>query len=136
MTRINLQIYVSPGQAEISFALKQTDETYERFTAVIDTGAEVSLFPIKFLEGTEYRLSEKGKVKIGQAGIAQQKFDATEAFVTIILEDADGNRTQPFEVLAWFAPTRLALVGFQDILDHAVLHIDMPQRTGWLEIDA
>ncbi|MDQ7025941.1 MAG: hypothetical protein Q9P44_10320 [Anaerolineae bacterium] len=135
MTRINLQIYIHPGQAEISYALQQKDGTSERFTAVIDTGAEVSVFPMRFLEGTNYRLSEKGKVKIAQAGIAGQDFEAIEAYVTIILEDASGNRTKPFEILAWFAQTRLALIGFQDILDRAVLHIDMPKRNGWLEID-
>ena len=136
MTRITLQIYINPGQAEISYAMQQKDGSFNRFTAVIDTGAEVSVFPIKFLERADYRLSEKGKVEIEQAGIAQQGFEAIEAFVTIILEDANGNRTKPFEILAWFAPTRLAIIGFQDILERAVLHIDMPQRIGWLEIDA
>jgi hypothetical protein len=73
-------------------------------------------------------------VTITQAGIAQQDFEATEAFVTIYLEDAAGNQTPSFEILAWFTATRQTLIGFQDILDRAVLHIDMPQRDGWLEI--
>jgi hypothetical protein len=101
----------------------------------VDTGAEIALFPDELLEVVQYRLSEREKVQIGQAGIAQQDFEATEAYVTVILEDDKGSITSAFEILAWFAPTKQPLIGFQDILDRAVLHIDMPQRNGWLEID-
>jgi hypothetical protein len=135
MTRIQLKLYVAPGQADVTCNVKLNDGTYERLNATIDTGAEVSLFPIRLLETIEYRLSDKSKVTVAQAGIAQQDFEATEAFITIFLEDASGSQTKPFEILAWFTVTRRTLIGFQDVLDRAVLHIDMPQRTGWLEID-
>jgi hypothetical protein len=134
MARIQLTMYLAPGQAEVTCNLKSKDTTYERITATIDTGAEVSLLPLRLLDILEHRLSEAGKVTITQAGMAQRDFDAIEAYITIFLEDAAGNQTEPFEVLAWFTVTRQALIGFQDILDRAVLHIDMLQRTGCLEI--
>jgi hypothetical protein len=37
--------------------------------------------------------------------------------------------------LAWFTDTDARLIGFQDVLDQAILHIDMLQRDGWLDID-
>lgn len=55
--------------------------------------------------------------------------------MTITLEDEVGNLTPPFEILAWFADTDTRLIGFKDVLDRAVLHIDMLQRSGWLEVD-
>jgi hypothetical protein len=135
MTRIQLTMYIAPGQAEITCNLKLKDATYERITAAIDTGAEVSLLPLRLLDSLEYRLSEEGKVTITQAGMAQRDFDAIEAYITIFFEDTVGNQTEPFEILAWFTVTRQALLGFEDVLERAVLHIDMPQRDGWLEID-
>jgi hypothetical protein len=106
----------------------------EKLSAIVDTGAAVSLFPKDLLDIVAYRLTQQGTVTINQAGIAAQSFQAFEAYVTISLEDAQGNLTLPFEILAWFGETEIALIGFQDILDRAVLHIDMPQRDGWLEI--
>jgi hypothetical protein len=136
MTRLQLTLYIAPGQAEITCNLKRKDATYERITAAIDTGAEVSLLPLRLLGSLEHRLSEEGKVTITQAGMAQRDFEASEAYVTIFFDDSAGNQTEPFEILAWFTVTRQALIGFEGILDRSVLHIDMPQRTGWLEIDA
>lgn len=43
MIRIQLRVYVSPGEAEVTFNVKLKDQSYERVTATIDTGAEVSL---------------------------------------------------------------------------------------------
>jgi hypothetical protein len=51
------------------------------------------------------------------------------------LEDETGARTPDFEARVWFAETNTALIGFADILDRAILHVDMPRRHGWLEID-
>jgi hypothetical protein len=135
-TRLQLRIYVSPGEAQLFCNLLRKDGIQEKITVTVDTGAEVSLLPDELLDVVQYRLSERERVQIGQAGIARQDFDATEAYITVRLEDDKGNITPTFEVLAWFAPTKQPLIGFEDVLDRAVLHIDMPQRTGWLEIES
>jgi len=136
MTRIQLQIYLAPEQVDIFCRLKFKDGTFERLSAAVDTGAEVSLFPLNFLDGVDYRLSERGQIIVDQAGIANQAFNAVETYVTVVFEDASGNITQPFEISAWFADTNQPLIGFSGVLDRAILHIDMLQREGWLEINA
>ncbi len=136
MQRFDLRLYLDPSEAEIFLKVLRKDGTYERLTAAIDTGAAVSLLPNDLLELIVYRPSHGATVVIDQAGIAKQAFQAFEAYVTIILEDHLGQVSQPFEIRAWFADTSYVLVGFSDLLDRAVIHIDMPQRSGWLEIDA
>jgi hypothetical protein len=135
MTRIQLRVYVDPGQAEVICTLRLKDQNYERLTAVLDTGASVSLFPDDLLDRIEYRTDQNATITIEQAGIARQSFQAIEGLITIILEDQFGNTTQPFETPVWFAKTRTPLIGFAGILDRSILYIDMPQRAGWLEID-
>ena len=135
MPRIQLQLYSEPGQIDIFCKLRASDDTYERLTAIVDTGAAISLFPLWLLSSIDYEITFAEKIRIDQAGIAEQSFEALEAIVTIVLEDAAGNLTQPFNVPAWFADTDQPLIGFTGILDRSVLHIDMPQQIGWLEID-
>ena len=137
MTRINLRLYVNPGEAEVTFSLQLQDQTYERVTGTVDTGAEVSLLPNYLLHKIGIASDEQlDSFIIDQAGIANQSFSATPASVNLFLEDSHGNRTGVFEVPVWFADTEIALIGFAGILDRSILHIDMPQRIGWLEIDA
>lgn len=66
-------------------------------------------------------------------GIAVQAFEATEGYVTIFLEDVAGARTAEFEARVWFTDTIRFLIGFSDILDQAVLYLDMPRLTGYLD---
>ncbi len=137
MPRIQLRMYIEPGQAEVICNILRKDQHYDRFTAVIDTGAEVSLLPIELLDQIVSRSGERGRFTVEQAGIARQTFEAVEAYVTLFFEDAIGRSTRPFEVRAWFSQTNVPLIGFADVLDRAILHIDMlDQRRGWLEIDA
>lgn len=133
MPRLQLRIYINPSEAQIFCNLLRKDGNFEKITATVDTGAAVSFFPSQLLEILAYRTTERGKLEIEQAGIAKHSFQATEAYVTISLEDAQGNVTEPFEILAWFADTTTPLLGFEDVLDSAILHIDMPQRAGWIE---
>jgi hypothetical protein len=136
MPCLQLRVYVDPGSAEIFVHLKRKDGGYHTIAAIIDTGAEVSLFPRNLLNAVGFRLIEHGIITVEQAGIAQQAFNATEATVTLFLEDEKGVVTEDFEVQVWFADTEEVLVGFKNILDRAILHIDMHDtRSGWLEID-
>lgn len=135
MARIQLRLYVDPGEAEVFLQIKQRDGGYTYLTAIIDTGAAVSLFPIRLLPNFDHRLSGSGVVTIDQAGITQQSFQATEAFISIFLEDMQGNQTGEFEIRAWFAETDFILLGFDGILDRAILYLDMlDQREGWIEM--
>lgn len=137
MPRIHLRIYVDPGEAEITFNIQLHDQSYERVTGTVDTGAEVSLLPNYLLTRIGTIVDDEHETFIvDQAGIANQAFSAVRATVTLFLEDQYGNRTRAFEVPVWFADTEIALIGFKGILDRAVLHLDMPKREGWLEIDA
>ena len=136
MTRLLLRIYVNPGEAHIFSNLLRKDGSQETTAATIDTGAAISLFPAELLELVAYRPIGDEKIIIDQAGIANQSFEAVEAFVTISLEDEFGHLTQPFEIPAWLADSAIPLLGFAGVLDRAILHIDMPQQVGWIEIDA
>jgi hypothetical protein len=136
MTRIQLRIYVSPREAEIIFNVRLKDGSYEKSAATVDTGAAVSLFPRYFLDKIEHRLTEKrGVFMVEQAGIANQSFEAVEASMTLFFEDGDGHQTEPFEIPVWFADSDLALIEFAGVLDRSVLHIDMLQLQGWLEVN-
>ena len=57
-----------------------------------------------------------------------------EAYITVFLEDMSGNRTDNFEVRVWFAATREALLGFDGVMEHGVLHLNMPDLTGYLDL--
>lgn len=135
MTRIQLQIYTDPGGAEVYVNLRRKQGDHERVVAFVDTGAETSLFPTYFMNFLDYRLAEISEITIDQAGISEQVFTATSAYVRLFLEDASGEVTPEFEVPVWFAQSDEMLIGFEGVLDRAVLHIDMPQRVGWIDLD-
>ena len=136
MPRIQLLLYRDPGAAEVFFVLRRRDGGYERLAAKVDTGAAVSLLPANLLKDLDYRLSQRGKIEVLQAGIARQVFKATEAFVWLFLEDIVGTRSQEVEVRVWFVETKERLVGFDGILDRATLFIDTRvSQIGWIELD-
>src|SRR5258708_62459 len=135
MPRLQLRIYVEPGAAEIFCKVLRKDKNYESLTAIIDTGAAISLFPQDLLEIVDFSIGQPEPVLIDQAGIARQSFDALEGNIQLTLEDETGQTTEPFQIKAWFADTNRVLIGFAGLLEQAVLHLDMPNREGWLEID-
>lgn len=136
MARIALRLYVDPGGAEVFLNLKLKDGDYRRLTAIIDTGAAVSLLPEQLTDIVDYRLIADHSVTIEQAGIAQQSFSATEAIIALFLKDSSGNRTREMDVKVWFAKTSVVLIGFADLLERATLYIDMrDMREGWIEVD-
>lgn len=135
MARVYLRLYVHPGMAEVFINFRLKDGGHRLVTATIDTGAEVSLLPFDLMPTLDIRLAERSEVVIEQAGIAGQAFKATEAFVSVFLEDQTGTRTREFEIRVWFANTSEVLLGFEGVLDQAILHLDfMGQRSGWIEI--
>jgi hypothetical protein len=135
MIRIQLRIYTQPGEAQLFVNLQRKDGYLETIAATVDTGAALALLPSELMEIIDWRPAADQEIVIDQAGIAGQAFSAVEAFVTISLEDAAGNRTLPFEVPVWFAETTTPLIGFAGVLDRAILHLDMLQQLGWLEIE-
>ena len=135
MPRIGLRVYINLGQIEAICNVQRTNGEYERLTAIVDTGAVISLFPLDLLARVSHRVETIEQVIIQQAGIAEQMFEATQCIITVTLEDVEGNKTEPFEILAWFADTQTALLGFEGRLDRAVLHVDMTQLYGYLDID-
>jgi len=134
MTQIALRLYIGPGAAEILISVGRLDGGFERLTAIIDTGAAVTLLPAYLMADVEHRLEEKSAVVIEQAGIAQQAFKATAAIIRLFLEDELGAQSEELEVPVWFADTQAILIGFEGVLDRAILHIDMLNRSGWIEI--
>lgn len=135
MARIQLRLYVNPGEVEVFVNIRQkTGDDYPTM-AKIDTGAAISLLPEKLMPQLDYELVGSGTIELEQAGIAQQSFKAVEARVNLSFQDELGNQTVPRTAVVWFADTHILLIGFRDLLEHAILHIDMPHRDGWIEID-
>ena len=133
MARIQLRLYDDPGAAEVFVRIKRNDGTYETIIATVDTGAAVCLFPARILNRLVHRVIRE-KVILEPEGIARQEFEATEVLITLFLEDHTGAQTQDIEVRAWFTDTLKSLVGFESVLDSAVLHIDMLNtRSGYIE---
>ena len=135
MTRLELQIFQQPAIARIVMNIKRWDGQDYLLEAEVDTGAQVSLLPIRLMDILNCQVIDESEIIIEQAGIAQQSFKAVEANIILSLEDLAGNQTPQFQARVWFADTSAVLLGFADILDRAVLHIDMPQRLGWIDID-
>lgn len=113
MSRIQLRIYRNPGEAEIFINLKRKDGGFNKEIAKVDTGAEVSLLPLEMMTIIEHQLIQQQPIRIEQAGIAQQNFQAFEGKVTLFLEDSIGNTTKELEVMVWFAQTQVILLGFE-----------------------
>lgn len=126
---------LTPGAVECVVNLRKNDGHYTRITAIVDTGAEISLFPETLRADLEFRQTERESVEIEQAGIASQVFTAKEGFVKIFLEDAEGHQSSELEIRTWFGATDQPLLGFAGVLDRAKVFIDMAEtRTGWIEI--
>ena len=134
MTHLRLRIYTNPGSLEIFMLIPQRDGNDKRLTAIIHTGAQISLLPQALMDVLEYRTLGVGSLFLEQAGIPSLGFEATEAIVRLALEDELGVQTAKFEAPVWFAGTNYVLLRFQGVLDRAVLHLDMPNLSGYLDI--
>jgi|GEM_PF-1273118 predicted aspartyl protease len=134
MTRIQLQIVLAPAEAQVFLRIKQIDGSHKPVLAVVDTGAEISLLPSTLMTSLDYRLISSEPIIAQQAGIANQLFEAYVANVKLYLEDTLGNQTVELEVPVLFADGDTAIIGFEGLLDRAVLHIDMPALTGYIEL--
>ncbi len=134
MTRVPLRVYQNPGGAELFVRLTTHKGDYEWIAATIDTGAEVTLLPLHLMAIVPYQITARGQILVEQAGIAQQSFEVTEARVTLALEGLDGTQTGEFQAVVWFTDTQEALLGFDGILDRAILHLDMPALTGYIDL--
>jgi hypothetical protein len=133
---VTLNIYVDPGEVETLVRIRNNDGGFERFTAMIDTGAPISLFPFTLLNSVPHEITDRERFTIEQAGVAGQSFSALEATIEVVIEDGLGNESPPLKVRAWFAETSLSLIGFDGILDRATLYLDMREtRTGWMEFN-
>jgi hypothetical protein len=115
--------------------MKRPDGSYKRSVAIVDTGAQVSLLPDDIMSDLDYRVIGTGIIEVEQAGIAKQTFKAVEAAIKLKFEDQFGNETADLEIPIWFADAKYPLIGFEGVLDRAVLHLDMAgAREGYLEI--
>jgi hypothetical protein len=133
MKRIALRIQQNPPEVEIVCNLLRRDSGHEKLIAFMDTGAEVSLFPLYLMD--VIKVYQPTDVILQQGGIGALTIEAVQATVAIAFEDSDGNVTSFREVQVWFADTEVALIGFEGVLDQGVLHIDIPAQNGWLQID-
>lgn len=133
MARLQLRVYVHPGEAEIFLKIRKPNGDDETVTVMVDTGAQRALLPNSLLEDIAYQRLGDEPFTITQAGIANQHFQATEAEIMVHLEDAFGNVSPVFPVTVWFADTDTAIIGFGGILEQATFHLDMPALSGYLE---
>jgi hypothetical protein len=136
MPPLNLVLYTAPHQVDTFVNIKRSDGTYERITATIDTGADTCFFPQNLLSELDILMITSEQIIVEQAGVAGQEFRATEAVIRMFLEDYNGNRTEEFETIALFAETHISLIGFENVLDRATLHVDFHNNLeGWIELD-
>jgi hypothetical protein len=134
MARLNLVLINQPYEVQVFVRFKLRDGNFDTMVAVVDTGADICLFPRRWLETAEHTILDKDIV-LEQAGIAKQAFEAIEAEITLYCEDALGNESTPIKVRAWFADTTKVILGFRDVLDRAKLYIDYQEtRTGWIDL--
>ncbi len=132
--RINLTLYREPGFVETFVNLRLASGMYERLAAVVDTGAQVSLFPLELFDRVTHHDDHRERILIERAGITTT--EAIESRVSLYLEDGAGNFSYELIVRAWFAPTEVAFVGFDGVLDLATLHIDYRDTfAGWIELN-
>jgi hypothetical protein len=64
VTHLRLLIYTDPGEVQIFCNLIRKDGGQEKLTATVDTGAEISLFPLELLDILEYRLGTRGQITV------------------------------------------------------------------------
>jgi hypothetical protein len=88
MTRLKLRVYRRPGHSEIFFRITFKNNDTVRMTAVIDTGAQISLLPESLLE--EVNVRNPRKVWVERAGIPEQGFEAIQGTIMLIVEDEQG----------------------------------------------
>ena len=70
MTRINLYVYLDPGEVQVFCNLRRSDGQQEKILATVDTGAAVSLLPRELLDVIDHRPTQRDEIMIDQAGIA------------------------------------------------------------------
>src|SRR5512147_2266120 len=98
MSRIQLRVYVEPAEVECFLRIKRKDGDYEKLSAIVDTGAQISLLPIYLLDVIDYPLDKTSQIQIDQAGIANQQFGATETMISLFLEDVFGSQTSEITI--------------------------------------
>lgn len=131
MTKVNLEVKIEPSAAIVSVAIRTTD-SWQVVSAVVDTGAEMSLFDVSLLHEIEYQLLDT--VVVEQAGIANQAVTLIEAEIQALVFDMAGNYSRLMTMKAWFTNTAQHLLGFEGILDASRLVIDMPKREAYLDV--
>lgn len=134
MIRIALMISKNPSEAEVFVRFVKDKDIIYRLPAIIDTGAQISLFPLELLELLSPTAFNQEEVIIEQAGIAGQEFKAIRTHVHLSFEDFDGNITYPMLVEAWFANTERWIIGMADIIERGVLHLDIPNLSGYIDL--
>jgi hypothetical protein len=131
MTRVSLVVHPDPGHAETFLRFRQKNGTRVHVKAVIDTGSHATLLPATWEHELDIR--NPRRVTLERAGVPGLEFEATEATIMVRVEDKEGNSTAPFEITIWFAGTIETLTGFDGLLNRAILHLDMPNLSGYLE---
>jgi len=111
--------------ADVKF-LKEDGTFTERFEAVVDTGAPVSVLP-KFLWQTLKRetLTENANIS-GINDKPECQLPVNIGTITGIIVDEDHNNTFPLTFLTYLMKSNktILILGFADILEAVELHVD------------
>lgn len=132
MTRAELLFFVNPLSIGLNLLIKQRTGEWVIKEVLIDTGAEYGLMPFDLLEPLEHRIT--AQIEVEQAGLAGHYFAATLAEISVKIADQAGRESRILPVQVMFADTDIYLVGFEGFLNEAVMCMDVPNRTGYLEI--
>lgn len=117
----------------IDFEYKDKDSAIPAVTAILDTGATLSVIPKKIWESCKHRILGPSYI----AGIVKAetyKIDSQVGIITLILADTIGRRHN-ITIRAQFASTNEVplLLGVHGLLDRGDVHLEIKKNNSWIE---
>lgn len=105
----------------------------DQYSAIVDTGAYMSLIPFSIWKETEHTQLGKHEVR-GIVPRPECTLPVTVGQLKCRLVDNTGHRTKPLEIKAFLASTdKVSLIlGFKDVLAEFAHHIDYRTDTAYI----
>jgi hypothetical protein len=106
----------------------------DHYSAIVDTGAYMSLLPLSIWKEVEYTKLGRHEVR-GIVPRPECTLPVTVGRLQCRLVDNQGHRTKPLEIQAFLAPTdKISLVlGFKDLLAEFAHHYDYRTDTAYID---
>ncbi|TES91129.1 MAG: hypothetical protein E3J87_08440 [Candidatus Cloacimonadota bacterium] len=114
--------------------LKTKENWTKSYTAIIDTGAPFSLFPLEIWQAVETEILTDTVVK-GLIPKEQCVLPVKVGKITLRLIDREEHISKPLTIMAYLAPNNKIplIIGFQDILSELRVHFSYKERIAYIE---